>query len=433
MTPQAEFMVLAPIIPARVAELRALLDSMNEAPGRVNQANAVVPFAQIESLHFSRLLILDDTTTEDVRVYGITPRVYPLYLAFLGDIDGDAETFFHDLARLAPEGLRALFSCCENFTPEADLVRWMKQHRVRAIANYANWPGRTVRRIREEAALHDALEVYLQRDATAMRALSPLQLRAVAQKFLQGEVAAGRLSFTEEKATPLSWQIKNFLHLIGMPLLILLVLPLLILIAPFYLIRLRQLEKSDPELCGRVDQTHADLLSSLEDHDVTNQFSLLGSIKPGLVRRATLIGVLLSVNYAARHLVRPGRLGRVRSIHFARWVFLDRQERMVFFSNYDGTVESYMDDFINKAGFGLNAFLGNGVGYIKTNWLVLDGCNDEQKYRNFLRRHTLATQVWYKAYPGLTAIDLERNGRIRAGLKASSMSEPEAREWAALL
>jgi hypothetical protein len=182
-----------------------------------------------------------------------------------------------------------------------------------------------------------------------------------------------------------------------------------------------------------VDQTYSDQLSFLEDHDVTNQFTLMASLKPGLLRLWTLIGVLAAVNYAARHIVRRGRLGRIRTIHFARWVFLDGKKRMVFFSNYDGTVDSYMDDFINKAGFGLNALFSNGVGYLKTNWLVLDGCHDEEKYRNFLRRHTVPTQVWYKAYPGLTAIDLERNTRIRQGLESPALDDEQAREWAALL
>ena len=126
-------------------------------------------------------------------------------------------------------------------------------------------------------------------------------------------------------------------------------------------------------------------------------------------------------------------MGRIRTIHFARWVFLDGKKRMVFFSNYDGTVESYMDDFINKTGFGLNAVFGNGIGYPRVDWLVLGGCQDGTKYRNYLRRHTIPTQVWYKAYPGLTAIDLERNTRIREGIEKSSLSEQEARDWAALL
>jgi hypothetical protein len=204
-------------------------------------------------------------------------------------------------------------------------------------------------------------------------------------------------------------------------------------VAPILIFRLRRLEKTDLELCWRVDQAHSDALAFSEDRDVTNQFTAIASRKPGFVRLWTLMGILLTIDYAARHIVRRGRLGRIRSIHFARWVLLDGKRRGVFFSNYDGTVESYMDDFINKAGFGLNAIFSAAIGYPRTNWLVRDGCADEQKYRNFLRRHTLPTQVWYKAYPGLTAIDLERNRLIREGFESSSMSERECREWVALL
>ncbi len=121
----------------------------------------------------------------------------------------------------------------------------------------------------------------------------------------------------------------------------------------------------------RVEQAHSDALALAEDRDVTNQFNALASRKPGVVRLLTLLGVLATVDYAARHLVRPGRLGRIRTIHFARWVLLDGKRRGVFFSNYDGTVESYMDDFINKAGFGLNAIFCAAIGYPRTNWLVL--------------------------------------------------------------
>ena len=94
MTPQANFMVLAAIDPAREAELRGLLASMNDAPGRVNANNALIPFAQFDTLHFARFVILDDKTLEDVRVYEIPTRTYPLYLAFLGDIDGHVEIAF---------------------------------------------------------------------------------------------------------------------------------------------------------------------------------------------------------------------------------------------------------------------------------------------------------------------------------------------------
>jgi len=433
MTPQANFTILAPIDPAREAELRRLFDSMNKAPGRVNADNPLIPFAQLETLHFARFAILADGTVDEIRVYGIPAPTYPLYLVFLGDIDGEVDAFFHELGGLAPNGLRSIFSCCTGFGAEADPVRWMTQHNAPASAAYVNWLGRTVRCIHDEAALKQALDAYVKANAPALAGLPPREIQAQLRKFINAEKSAGRLTLSEERPTPIGWRTKDLLHLIGVPLLGLLALPLLIVLAPIYFIYLRHLEKTDPELCWRVDQTYSDRLSDLEDHDVTNQFTLMASLKPGLFRQWTLIGVLAAVDYAARHIVRLGRLGRIRTIHFARWVFLDGKKRMVFFSNYDGTVDSYMDDFINKAGFGLNALFSNGVGYLKTNWLVLDGCHDEEKYRNFLRRHTLATQVWYKAYPGATAIDLERNTRIRQGLDKSSMSEQEAKEWVALL
>lgn len=433
MTPQSNFMILAPVDPEREAELRRLLESMNDAPGRVNANNALIPFARFDTLHVARLLLLDDQTTEDVRVYGLSPRTYPLYLAFLGDLDGDEDAFLIELARRAPEGLRRLFSCCEGFTFGVNLVDWMRRHRSPSIANYVNCRGRTVRQVREEAALRDAIEDYLASNVSGFQSLSPREIHAKLSQFVRAEISAGRLRLSEQDATPFRWWIANVLHLIGLPLLLLLASPLLIVAAPLYLLRLRQLERTDPEVCPDVDQKHSEGLAVLEDHDVSNQFSAMGTLKPGLVRLLTTIGVLVAVDYAARHIARPGRLGRIRTIHFARWVFVAGTERMVFFSNYDGSVESYMDDFINKTGFGLNASFSNGIGYPRTNWLVLDGCADECKYKEFLRRHTIPTQVWYKAYPGLTAIDLERNTRIRRGLESSLLSDQEAREWAALL
>ena len=433
MTPQSNFMVLAAIDPSRETKLRRLLDLMNEAPGRVNPTNSLIPFAQFDRIHFARLLILHDQTVGDVSVYELTPQTYPLYLGFLGDIDGEPASLFRELAEKAGAGLRTIFSCCTGFSSGTDLVRWMQAHAAPPIANYINWQGRTVRRAWEEEKLYNVLQSYLQINSPALANLSPRELHRSLREFVEREKAAGRLTLSPEKATPLAWKIRNMLHLIAFPILSLLALPLLAIAAPFYLWQLRRREKSDPELCDRVDQTYSDDLARAEDHLVTNQFTAMGSLKPGLIRLLTVIGILTVVNWGARHLFTRGRLARIRTIHFARWVFLDQRKRMVFFSNYDGTVEAYMDDFINKTGFGLNMVFSNGIGYPRTNWLALDGCLDERKYKDFLRRHTLPTQVWYKAYPGLTAIDLERNSRIRQGLETASLSDREAREWVALL
>ena len=433
MTPQSSFMVLAAITPEREAELRELLDSMNEAPGRVNPNNALIAFAEFSMLHVARLLILKDNSLDDIKVYGLPRRDYPLYLAFLGNIDGERDAFYEELARRAPNGLRALFSCCDDFTSETRLVEWMKRHSRSSVAGYTNWVGRTVTRVREEATLHESIDRFLQSNARSFASLQAQEIHTAVQSFVAGERAAGRLELSAEAPTPLGWRLRKLLHMAGLPLLTLLLLPILIPVGLIFAVRLRRLEKTDPELCFRIDQDYSDALARLEDHDVTNQFTAMGTLKPGTVRLWTATAVLRTVDYAARHIFNRGRLARIRTIHFARWVFLDDKKRMVFFSDYDGSFESYMDDFINKSGFGLNVVFSNGIGYPRTNWLIFDGCADELKYKEFLRRHTLPTQVWYKAYPGLTAADLERNTRIRGGLESSRLNDAEARAWVELL
>jgi hypothetical protein len=433
-------MILAPVVPQREAELRRLLASMNDAPGRVDPDNALIPFAQLDGVHVARLVILDDKTTGDVRVYGLSARTYPLYLAFLGVVDGDPDAFLDNLARRAATGLRTIFSCCEGFTADADLVRWMKEHGRPAIATYVNWRGRTIRRVREEAALREAVERHIDSQASALEGVRPGEVHRTLRQLVNADIAAGRLALSPEEPTPFAWRIRNLLHLVGPPLLVLLAFPLLVLVSPvllvigvLYVIQLRRLEKTDPEVCPRVDDAYSDSLAALEDHDVTNQFTAMGSLKPGIVRLVTVIGVLWLVDYFARHVFTRGQLARIRTIHFARWVFLDNRQRVVFCSDNAGSVKSNMDDFINTVWYGRNVSFSSGIGYPRPNWLVLDGCKDERKYEEFLRRHTLPTEVWYNANPGLTAVDLERNGRIRQGLEQVSMSDDDARKWVALL
>ena len=106
MTPQSSFMVVAPLDRSRVAGLRELLASMNSAQGQADPANPVLPFGQLETLHFARIVLLDDQTMDDITAYRM-PRVdYPLQLAFLGDFDGDYDDFLSELNARAGAGLR---------------------------------------------------------------------------------------------------------------------------------------------------------------------------------------------------------------------------------------------------------------------------------------------------------------------------------------
>lgn len=429
MTPQAGFMTVAPLSRGSEGALRELLAGMNFEPGRVNPENSLIPFARLERLHFARLLVLEDQTLDDIKVYGLPRAEYPLSLAFLGDFDGDYDSFLEELAGVAGSGLRRIFSHCSDFDAGTDLVAWFKSHEHRPATYYANWRGRTVRQCREEAALRRKLVEYLQQNPE-VAGLRARELRDRLREYVRGEQAARRLTLTPEAPTPLGWKIRNTLHAVfALPALGAALL--LWAVAALFLLRAR--EKSDPVIAPRPEAGMAARLFALEDHDVSNQFSAMGSLKPGLFRRWTLSLLLAAVNYTARHIYVRGRLARVHTIHFARWVFLDDKKRLFFASNYDGSLESYMDDFINKVAFGLNIVFTNGIGYPRTRWLFLDGAKDELVFKYYIRRHELATEVWYDAHAGMTALDLRRNADIRRGLEADSMTHEEASQWAALL
>lgn len=433
MMPQSNLLVTAALRPERETELRDLLASMNQIPGCVNPANALLPFGQFRQIHVARFVILDDQTTGDLQLAYAQPAPnYPLMLAFAADFDGPADALRADLAARAGKGLERIFSCCQGFTAGTDIAQWMKAHETPPSTNYINWVGRTVGQIREEDALRLALEDHLQSHASLFSAMGLQETHAALRAFMQGEIRAGRLALTPPPPTPFGWQLSKLINLIGVPLLLLVLAPLLILYLPIFAIQLRSREKKDPEIAPRVKASWAEQLATIEDYDVTNQFTAMGSLKPGLFRRWTLAFLLWALNYTTRHIYTRGHLARVGTIHFARWVFIDDRRRLLFCSNYDGALSTYMDDFINKVGWGLNLVFSNGVGYPSSRWLILDGAKEEQEFKNFLRRHQLPTQVWYKAYPGLTAFDLKRNTLIREGIENPSLAGADLRQWVAL-
>jgi hypothetical protein len=427
-------MIVAAIREGQLENLRSLLSSMNRTPGHADPENSLVPFGRLDRLHVARFVILELKTADEIRQHGVTPRGWRTSLAFLGDCDGDRNSFLKELATLAGAGLRQIFSCCEGFDANSgSSLEWMKKHNVNPSANYINWVGRTVSQVREERALHESLATCL-RDI--VDTIGRADTRAIRQKLLshvEKEKQAGRLTLTPPERTPIGWKIRNTIHKIGVPLILLLLTPVFLVVAPFVAWRLRTLERTDPEIVIRPERQHVRELSVLEDHDLTNQFNVLGDVKPGLLRRLLLRFSLLLLEYSTRHVYNHGFLTRVRTIHFARWVLMDGGRRVFFASNYDGSLESYMDDFINKVAWGLNLVFSNGVGYPTTRWLIKEGAEDEQKFKYTLRRHQLPSEVWYKAYPDITAFQLSRNGRIRQGVETRQSSDAEIREWLSLI
>src|SRR5947208_6310996 len=233
MTPQSHVLVVAPIKMELEADLRSLLESMNSLPGTANPDNPVVPFGQFEQIHFARFAILTDQTLEDIHTLYEQPAVhYPLALAFFADCDGTADDFRAELATRAADGLRRIFSFCQDFTPGTDLAGWMKDHDNPAATMYMNWRGRTVVEIRQENDLRLNLEDHLQRNEEAFSRMTPQQVHKALREFVTGEIYGSHLILDRPKRTPLGWWLQNFLHLIGVPLIFLLLTPFLLLYLP---------------------------------------------------------------------------------------------------------------------------------------------------------------------------------------------------------
>jgi len=421
-------MVTAPVRPGRVQDLRALLATMNSGPGMVDPHNALVPFGRFGDIHVARFVVAEDNTVADNDYYpGQLPPSERVLLIFLADCDGSGDDLMARIVGEAGGGLRRIFAHCDGFDDNTELLTWMRAHQTPPTAVYVNWIGRTVRQAREEAALHDALHAALHGPLLGAAERNPRRLH----QQLRATIAAGGPPLTPIEPRTVGQWIQLILTAIGLLLLGLILLPFVIVGAPFFLIALRRRETSDPVIHARNNAARTREIAIGEDRDVTNPFSAIGSLKPGFFRLAVAVVALRLVGLSGTFVYHSGRLARVSTIHFARWVLLDGNRRVFFASNYDGSLESYMDDFINKVAFGLNLVFSNGVSYPETDYLVLRGAQREQQFKHYLHRRQVPTDVWYRAYPGLTTADLARNARIRKGLERTDMSDDEIRRWLA--
>ena len=205
-------------------------------------------------------------------------------------------------------------------------------------------------------------------------------------------------------------------------------------LALVWLVLIRLRERRDIPETGTPDLEHARDVEQYEDFVAQNPFTAVGFVKPGRVRRVAMQTVLFGLDWTNQHIFNRDNLAGVRSIHFARWVPIDDGRRLIFASSYDGSLESYMDDFIDRLAWGLNLVFSNGVGYPSTRWLILGGARDETAFKHYLRSHQIPTAVWYSAYDRLPARNVDANQQIRAGLATDlSGDESAVAEWLARL
>jgi hypothetical protein len=396
----------ATVRPGRVDVLRSLLAEIGRDPA----GNPHVPFGAVGGVHYARLFLLDATT--DLSGKEIGPQLF-----FMADFDSPLDARLDRLVAVGAKGWDRILGECVGFAPggPAACKRFMLEHRLSDSAYYVNTVGLGVDQVLLECRLREALEAELDANL-GLRGLDPASVRRSLVAAVD-RLPELRPALAPAKPPELTWRIAELIHLLAIPLAGLILLPLEVIALPFWLIALRRHERSDAESAEKPTPAHTAALEAIEDHGPVNQFTAIGFIKPGWFRALTARLVLFLIAYGARHIFNHGNLAGVKTIHFARWTFIDGGRRVIFASNYDGSLESYMDDFIDKVAWGLNAVFSNGAGYPATRWLLWGGATKETAFKNFLRAHQEPTEVWYSAYPALTALNIVNNSAVRAGLR----------------
>lgn len=184
----------------------------------------------------------------------------------------------------------------------------------------------------------------------------------------------------------------------------------------------------DPDLAKRLAIAAAE---NAPGHEQSHIISC-SDFKPGLLRRLTFAFAMWGIKVFATHYTRSGFILTMGTIHFARWLRLPDAEKLIFFSNYDGTWESYLEDFITKAHEGQTAAWSHGVGFPPARNLVLEGAKNGDLFKRWVRRQQRLTHVWYSSLPDLTLDRIRAQGLIHHGL-ARAADEAAAQDLLSLL
>jgi hypothetical protein len=374
-------------------------------------------FNQLGTLHYARWFILNEDSFRDKPAFPITER-----LVFSSNFDGDAEAHLTDLVTIFPEYFDELYDCCEDYpraternveTRKNYLMRWQ----VKTTSFYIGAPGRSLKQIQQEDELKNFIWSFINQKNWNGETATQIQ------KALQEEVDKHpEFSWSQQKAKfpTASWPgriLTVFIIIIFSPIILIWVLFLHF----FY----ERKDKNCYDKRSQLDDDKVRRLETYEDLFNQNQFTQVVVMKPGRVRLLTLKALFIYANALIKYKYVEGKLMGIPTIHFARWVLIDNNKHMLFFSNFDGSWNQYLCDFIDKSGWGLTGIFSNTVNFPKTNFLLTGGAYDEEHFLAWSRGTQILTQVWYSAYHHLSIKNVVNNSFIRNELR-QNLSEKQA-------
>jgi len=349
--------VILPILPASRLGLEIHLRMIGDDV----MANTQLRFDSTPSTHFARWVVLKSISGES-----------GARLLFSAWFDGELEDYARELSKNLGSGLEEIWRHCRGYAPGTALNPDALEVFFREFAlaptrltpqiSLCAFPGATARRIREAIRAREAFEDDLDRLSGSGPAGGPPPPGASSGAGTAGSNGPG---FS-------SWFFRRLIDwLVG--------------------VRRGASEGNSVVTTSTPDR-------EAEDRVVQNSMTIVSEIKPGIrawlvLRLALLIGQFNKPSPSGQH-------SGVSTIHFARWIVIDGGRNLLFESNYDGSWESYIDDFGDLAHIGMDLIWGNCTGFPKGGSLDIDA------FKKVIRDHQHPAVVFYSAYPATTVTNI---------------------------
>jgi hypothetical protein len=398
--------VIVPIRPgddlALRARLRAIGDDINGKRLSSTGTRPDIAFVRSQRIHFARFAILNDPDRGPGRTR----------LLFASVFDGSLDDHLDELVSITAD-LDAIWGACQSYPGARGFRSFIKAHALEADAYYVAFRDETVASItsaiaarRERHARQDSsVSGVAARDPVAGGArpntIASLVQRAVRAAPVAADVVRATLRNGFGNVYYGTRQIIASLDRYA-------VLRIINRItrnriaprkSPFSSMALDQCGQPVPLAAGDEIPAQTTIEAGFrEDTVAQNQLTLVTVVDLASIGRVRT--VLAAIDSYAKRLAPPGSLIGISTIHFVRWLLIDDGRRLLFISDYDGSWESYIDEFAEMILSGLDAIWGTSYG------MPRDGARDLPAFKRFLRSHQVPSDIFFAAYPETTVLNI---------------------------